>query len=115
MTTAGATTARVASTEATPAPGPTSTSVLDIGGEVGALVVLLADRPAGGELEAEPVGSPHARFHTGVHRRELGRDSAWTAVFPEVVAGTYHLLDEGGSPLATVAVAGGAVRHLDLR
>jgi hypothetical protein len=115
VNTAGATTTGVTSTEVTPAPGPTSTSVLDIGGEVGALVVLLAARPAGGELEAEPAGSPHARFHTGVHHRELGRHSAWVAVFPEVVAGTYHLLDEGGSPLATVSVAGGAVRHLDLR
>ena len=115
MTTAGAATTGVTSTEVTPAPGRSSTSVLDIGGEVGALVVLLAARPAGGELEAEPVGSPDARFHTGVHLREMGRHAAWTAVFPKVVEGTYHLLDEGGSPLATVAVAGGAVHYLDLR
>jgi hypothetical protein len=108
--------------------------VLDIGGEVGALVVYLADPTSTGELEACPVGEPAARFHTGVHRRVIGYGPrhgsrvhgrsgrggdddawAWTAVFPEVIEGSYHLLDNDGAPLAHVTVTGGSVYQLDLR
>jgi hypothetical protein len=89
--------------------------VLDIGGEVGALVVYLADQTATGELEACPTSDPDHRFHTGVHSRSFGEAAAWVAIFPEVVEGTYHLLDDAGSPMATVAVTGGNVEQLDLR
>ena len=74
--------------------------MLDIGGEVGALVVYLAAEPPTGELEACPVDDPAARFHTGVHHRDIGHGLAWTAVFPEVLEGSYHLLDDDGAPLA---------------
>ena len=106
-------------------PGAHSAPVLDIGGEVGALVVYLADRPPTGELEACPAGEPAARFHTGVHHRSIatgpsGRGSgsdvwAWTAVFPEITEGRYELLDGGGAPMADVTVTGGSVHQLDLR
>jgi hypothetical protein len=116
-------------------PGAHSAPVLDIGGEVGALVVYLAHRPSTGELKACPVGEPAARFHTGVHHRSIsagpsgrgsgsdgpsgrgsGSDSwAWAAVFPEVTEGRYELLDEGGVPMADVDVTGGNVHQLDLR
>jgi hypothetical protein len=106
-------------------PGAHSAPVLDIGGEVGALVVYLADRPPTGELEACPVGQPAARFHTGVHHRSIstgpsGRGNgsdvwAWTAVFPEINEGPYELLDDAGKPMARVTIAGGSVHQLDLR
>jgi hypothetical protein len=106
-------------------PGAHSAPVLDIGGEVGALVVYLADRPPTGELEACPAGEPAARFHTGVHHRSIptgpsGRGDgshvwAWTAVFPEVTEGRYELLDDAGAPMAAVGINGGSVHQLDLR
>jgi hypothetical protein len=96
-------------------PGAHTTPVLDIGGEVGALVVYLAAETPTGELEACPVDDPTARFHTGVHHRAVGRGFAWTAVFPEVSHGSYHLLDDDGFPLADVTIAGGTVHELDLR
>jgi hypothetical protein len=98
-------------------PAPGSSPVLDIGGEVGALVVYLPASTPSGELEACPVDRPADRFHTGVHQRSVGFGSglAWTAVFPEVVEGSYHLLAPDGSPLARVTVAGGTVHQLDLR
>jgi len=101
--------------EPTQTPGVRSTPVLDIGGQVGALVVYLAAEPPTGELEACPVGDPAARFHTGVHHRAIGCGVAWTAVFPAVSEGAYHLLDDDGAPLVDVAVTGGTVRELDLR
>jgi len=92
-----------------------SAPVLDIGGEVGALVVYLAARPPTGELEAWPAGDPTARFHTGVHHRSTPSGWTWTAVFPEVTEGSYQLLDDDGVPMADVTVAGGSVHQLDLR
>jgi hypothetical protein len=89
--------------------------VLDIGGEVGAMVVYLAASPQSGELEACPRDEPEARFHTGVHHRSIGAESAWVAVFPEVAEGSYYLLDDDGLPLASVTVEGGQVEQLDLR
>jgi hypothetical protein len=89
--------------------------VLDIGGEVGALVVYLPAMTPSGELDIAPDGDLDARFHTGVHDRLLGSATVPVAVFPEVVAGTYTLLDDALVPFATVAVTGGEVAELDLR
>ena len=88
--------------------------VLDVGGEVGALVVRLAAVPPGGELEAQPAGDPSHRFHTGVHLRAVGDRRRPVALFPEVAEGVYEILDGSGRPVATVEVAGGRVAELDL-
>ena len=104
-----------ASTEPADVPEAHSTPVLDIGGDVGAMVVYLGSRTRTGEIEACPVDAPADRFHTGVHHRAIARGFAWTAVFPEVVAGAYQLLDDDGSPLAALTVTGGRVAELDLR
>ena len=96
-------------------PASGAAPVLDIGGDVGALVVYLGVVPSSGELEACPAGEPSGRFHTGVHVRPVGDALVPVAVFPAVVAGTYDLLDEQGGPVATVVVEGAAVREIDLR
>ena len=103
-----------------PAVGAHDAPMLDVGGDVGALVVLLAGPTPSGELEARPAGAVDARgarFHTGVHHRAVGAvgGGLWAAVFPDVHDGTYTLLRPDGSPLATVAVPGGRVTQLDLR
>lgn len=103
------------STELVDVPEAHSTPVLDIGGEVGAVVVYLDSQTRSGEIEACPVDAPADRFHTGVHHRAIAHGFAWTAVFPEVVEGAYHLLDDDGAPLAAVTVTGGTVAQLDLR
>lgn len=101
--------------EAEPAAALGPSSILDIGGDVGAIHVVLAGPVDGGELEACPEGEPDRRFHTGVHRRTWGDRSAWIAVYPEVREGRYELLDADLRPLAVVDVDGGAVAMVDLR
>jgi hypothetical protein len=93
---------------------PASSPVLDIGGEVGALIVYLSDLPPSGELELCPTGEPARRFHTGVHTRRVGQHQTEAAVFPEVLAGTYDVLDEHLQPVARVVVVGGEVAEVDL-
>ena len=88
--------------------------VLDIGGDIGALVVYLLRSPDGGELEMEPVGDPAGRFHTGVHRRASAAPRRWSPCSPRC-AGTYDLLDDDGVPFVRVAVRGGEVVELDAR
>lgn len=90
---------------------PGEVPILDIGGDVGALIVYLPRLTATGELDVQPTGQPEGRFHTGVHER----GGAWVAIFPEMVEGAYELLDDHGAQLATVTVTGGEVRELDLR
>ena len=86
--------------------------VLDIGGDVGALVVHLDDVPTSGELEACPVGHPDRRFHTGVHVRHIRGRHVPVAVYPAVTTGDYDLLDDALSPIARVHVVGGQVTEL---
>ncbi|MGH9152943.1 MAG: phospholipase [Acidimicrobiales bacterium] len=94
---------------------PGAWPVLDVGGEVGALVVHLAAVPAGGELQAQPAGGPAGRFHTGVHLRQVGGDAVPVALYPALVEGGYDILGDDLLPLATVQVVGGEVAQLDLR
>lgn len=89
--------------------------MLDVGGEVGALVVHLAAVPAEGELEAQPAGDPCLRFHTGVHLRNVGGAPVPVALFPELTEGVYEILDADLMPVTTVVVTGGEVAQLDLR
>jgi hypothetical protein len=88
--------------------------MLDIGGDVGAIVAHLTGPTRSGELEACPVDGPERRFHTGVHHRSDIVSTAYVAVFPQVVEGRYHLLHDDGTIRATVAVTGGAVTAVDI-
>jgi hypothetical protein len=100
------------------APGthvPGANPVLDIGGEVGAMIVYLDGPTETGELEACPLGRPAEHFHTGVHPRDVGGDTVMVAVFPEVLRGSYHILDDADVPVALVHVRGGEVAEVDLR
>lgn len=89
--------------------------VLDIGGDVGAVIVYLGDQRVGPELDIQPVGEPQRRFHTGVHERDVDGIVTRVAVFPEVRTGRYELLDEHARPFALTEATGGSVRTFDLR
>ena len=92
--------------------------MLDIGGDVGALLVELDGLPASGELHARRagVGSATRPFHTGVHAVVTGAGKAAThvALFPAVRAGTYELIGPDGEPRASAVVTGGQVARCQL-
>ena len=92
--------------------------VLDIGGDVGAVVVLLGAHPRAeglDELDIQPIGDPAGRFHTGVHVRDVDGRPTRTAVYPAVRAGRYELLDGDATPIGAVEAVGGGVVTVDLR
>ncbi len=91
--------------------------VLDIGGDIGALIVYLPDSFAGSVIEIGYADSDKPFTHTGVHRRSNPNGEVrLTAVYPELTTGDYQLWHPThGSPLGPVVhVEGGAVAELNL-
>jgi hypothetical protein len=91
---------------------PGATPVLDIGGDVGALVVELGAVPPTGELEACPRAHPDLRFHTGVHWRQVAGKRVAVAVYPSIIQGDYEILDQQLRSVASVQIEGGEVAHV---
>lgn len=84
--------------------------VLDIGGDIGALVVHTGPEHSEREVEISP-GADHdaPRSHNVVHPRRGAGTIAYTAVFPSVPAGTYTIWRDAHSPHATITIHGGRV------
>jgi hypothetical protein len=95
-----------------PAGGPV---VLDIGGDVGALVATMDPEAEGSELFLRSDQDPPISVHTGVWRRSHDAGVSTVAVFPELVAGRYWVLAPDGSDVCPLEVCGGEVAMIDLR
>ena len=90
--------------------GPTGPGsvVLDIGGDVGALIIITPARMAGEEIHVSPLHDPAGRTHALVRERRLGGTSSHAAVYPALPAGDYTIWRDAGSPAGTVRIDGGA-------
>ncbi|SRR5579883_970507 len=91
---------------------PTAHVVLDIGGDIGALIVHAGPELLGREVEASPVGHAWLRTHTEILERRANGTSSYAAVFPALPAGSYTIWknEQDGDE---VAVSGGAIAELD--
>jgi hypothetical protein len=89
--------------------------VLDIGGDIGAMVATMDREAAGSELHLRSEHEPPISIHTGVWDRHHGSGLVTAAVFAELVAGTYWVLDGNGAAVHRVEIEGGAVATIDLR
>jgi hypothetical protein len=83
--------------------------VLDIGGRVGALVVMAGADRSGAELELTPADGRRAKVHSEVRPRRLGPGERYAAVFPQLLAGDYEVEETGqrisvGGGMLTVVV-----------
>jgi len=86
--------------------------VLEIGGELGALIVYTDPALLHEEIEISPAGDDDRRSHKDVLERRTGVRSHHVAVFDRLERGTYTLWHHG-EPLARgVAVAAGQVAEL---
>lgn len=82
-------------------------SVLDIGGDIGAAVVVTPGALEGEELEIRPAGGEWDGTHTAVRRRGPG---CCAALFPAVPAGRYEIRVRATvGPSQFLVVDGGAV------
>jgi len=94
-------------------PGALDGVLLDVGGDVGALVLLADPDVIGTEIEVAPVGFDGHRVHTVVHPRLVGSTTVAAAVFVGLVAGRYAIC--GSEELSDITVEGGRVAQFDLR
>jgi len=88
--------------------------MLDIGGDVGALVVEMPEGLEGVEVEIRPVGAGsqhgHHHPHVAVVARPVGDVTVPSLVFPELTEGEYELyMKPAGEVRLTATVRGGAV------
>ena len=90
--------------------------LLDIGDDVGALIVAMPPPMVGVEVEIRPVGGETDGHHphVAVVARPVGGQTVPSLVYGELTEGSYELYEKGGGPVRlTVDVQGGAVTEVD--
>ncbi len=97
-----------------PAPGPDAESyaVLEIGGDIGALVLYAPPELCGTEIEISREGAP--RTHSLIRERRIaGGAPVYAAVYPGLPKGEYTIWRDADSPAGTVVVEGGRVTDFE--
>ena len=89
--------------------------VLDIGGDVGALLLLTDETYVGREIEISPWADPEARTHTAIHRRSAGGRTFGAGVYPALTQGRYRVHGDRPDLPSDVEIRGGEVTQLDWR
>ena len=89
--------------------------VLDLGEDIGALVVYTDRALLHQEIEISPEGADDTRSHKDVLERVVAGRSLYAAVFDKVPRGTYTLWHEGEAVTRGAAVGGGGIAELDWR
>jgi hypothetical protein len=87
--------------------------VLEIGDDVGALIVRSPPEMHGVEIEISPTGDDACRSHKQVLERRSGEQPAYTAVFDGLHSGGYTLWTDGVARARGVRVTGGEVKEFD--
>lgn len=87
--------------------------VLDIGADVGALVLYADASCLGQEIDLSPVGFPRSHhIHTMIRRRRSRTQEMVAGVYPDLRAGSYTVWGTDSAPLAEVVITGGRVTEL---
>ncbi len=90
-------------------------AVLDIGGDVGALLLLTDGEHNEREVEISPLGDETARTHTAIHERRVGEGVVFAGLFPALQAGEYRLWTDDPALPDRVTILGGEVATVDWR
>jgi hypothetical protein len=90
---------------------PQRGAVLDIGGDVGAVLVVVGPALDGAEIELYDEQGGYV-MHTEVHGREVMGRLQYAGLFPSVREGNYRLDTADGAPRERVVVTGGQVARV---
>jgi hypothetical protein len=94
--------------------------ILELGGDVGVLILDASASLLGREIEISPAdgggSGPDAshRTHSMVRERVTGSGRSYAAVYPGVPAGRYIVWRDADTPAGTVTIAGGEVARFTL-
>jgi len=89
--------------------------VLDIGGDVGALILYTTAVDDEREIEVSSVDDATRHSHTAVHRRDAGGQTVYAGIYPELIAGTYRIRVDRPGLVDQVTIVGGQVAEVDWR
>jgi hypothetical protein len=89
--------------------------VLDIGGDVGAMVLYTPPAYRGREIEVSPAGEDGRRVHTAVLERRVAGRTLFAAVYPELRAGDWRIWADDANLPSRVSIVGGVVAEVDWR
>jgi len=87
--------------------------VLDIGQDIGALIIYTKAALHGREIEVSPRGSVTMRTHVQVLERRINGRPVFAAVFSGLRAGDYDIWETAQNPGGTVTIVGGEVASID--
>ena len=95
-------------------PSPVGSVVLNLGENIGALILEADATLLGVEIEISPVdpGGRHAqphRTHSMVRERHTLPHPRYDAVYPDLAAGRYTIWRDAQTPGATVTITGGQI------
>lgn len=90
-------------------------AVLDIGGEIGALIIYTPLELCGWEIEVSPVGNDIQRIHTAVWERKIGSQVTGAALFLALQTGIYTIWSNSDWSAGTTTITGGQVTEVDWR
>jgi hypothetical protein len=97
---------------AEPVAGPSGpgTVVMEVGGDIGALILYTPAEMDGREIEISRDGEPAAkRTHSQVRARHMATGTRYAAVYPGLVAGPYTIWADADRPAVSVVITGGEV------
>jgi hypothetical protein len=91
-------------------PAGAGTVLLELGADIGALVLHVPPDLDGREIEISRADSPAApRTHAQVRGRPGGRAGGYSAFYPQLAAGRYAVWRDEVTVAATVTVTGGQI------
>jgi hypothetical protein len=93
----------------------TAPAVLDIGEDIGALVIYTGPELHGHEIEVSPRANETRRTHTAVLERRVNGCSMFAALFLALQAGDYIIWAPNPTLPAAVTIVGGQVAEVDWR
>ncbi len=88
----------------------TENAVLDIGEDIGALVIYTVQEMLGKEIEVSPKGNDAQKIHTAVLERKVNGRTLFAALFLELPEGDYITLT---IPSSEITIIGGQVAELN--
>jgi hypothetical protein len=87
--------------------------VLDIGGDVGALILYTGQEMRGREIEISRTDRDSPRVHTAILERRVGNRTVYAGVYPELEAGDYRLWGDDPSQPPDVTIVTGSVAEVN--
>jgi hypothetical protein len=91
----------------------TEHAVLDIGEEIGALIIYTPKELLGREIEVSPPGVNSTRTHTAVLERKTGQNTLFAALYLALPVGDYIIWKSASEPAGSVSIKGGEVAEVN--